>query len=117
MHTHNKPWRTYSSKKTEDKNKETDVKCKITFRVICDTVMIKYSPKLKEICILQGNRPSYLYVIIWHEINFFLHGATTTNTTWQLRNLAIFNGSLLQWHISRTAKAPIFLQLYSLKIN
>lgn len=71
MHTHNKPWRTYSSKKTEGKNKETDVKCKITFRVICDIVVIKYSLKLKENYILQGNRPSYLYVIIWHEINFF----------------------------------------------
>lgn len=36
MHTDNASWRTYSSKKTEDKNKETDVKCEITFRIICD---------------------------------------------------------------------------------
>lgn len=36
MHADNTPWRTYSSKKTEDKNKETDVKSEITFRIICD---------------------------------------------------------------------------------
>lgn len=36
MHTDNASWRTYSSKKREDKNKETDVKCEITFRIICD---------------------------------------------------------------------------------
>lgn len=36
MHADNTPWRTYSSKKTEDKNKETDMKCEITFRIICD---------------------------------------------------------------------------------
>lgn len=71
MHTHNEPWRTYSSKKTEDKNKETDVKCEITFKVMCEIVMIKYSLKLKENYILQGNRPSYFYVIIWQEIIFF----------------------------------------------
>lgn len=103
MHTHNKPWRTYSSKKTEDKNKETDVKCKITFRVICDTVMIKYSPKLKENYILQGNRPSYLYVIIWHEISFFspwsdnykYHLATQElgNIQWQFITVAYFKSS------------------------
>lgn len=50
-------------------------------------------------------------------IFFFPYGAMSTKTAWQLRNLAIFNGSMLQRHILRTAKAPAFLQLYSVKIN
>lgn len=71
MYTHTiTPREHIHQKKTEDKTKETDMKCKITFRAICD-IVIKYSLKIKQNYILQGNMLSYLYVIIWHEINFF----------------------------------------------
>lgn len=40
MHADNTPWRTHSSKKTEDQNKETDVKCEITFKIICDDKVV-----------------------------------------------------------------------------
>lgn len=47
MHADNTPWRTYSSKKTEDKNKEKDFKSEITFRIICnDKIFSQVKSKL-----------------------------------------------------------------------
>lgn len=47
MHADNTSWRTYSSWKTEDKNKETEVKYEITFRIIChDKIVSQVKSKL-----------------------------------------------------------------------